>query len=201
MGPDNEQKLTSPLFSLFVELVWKSINKHIIIQDQKGSSLYLWHWQYLYFCLTGKWFEVNELNQMIPYQPFPLLFYFLRKVWAYIFLFKNELLPFFSLTHPYFAPTLEYEWDPRFFAPSRIAAIEVLCARIYCVVITIWHLSFRSYHSMFGVVGHTFFSAFFILKYTTLNNDKKMGSARGRLLNANKKLTEFFMRSLIWSKT
>ena len=198
MGPDNEQKLTSPLFSRFCWAcleVDKQAHHHPRSKRIKHALTL-----FMLLCLTGRWFDVNELNQMIPYQLFPLLFYILRKVGAYIFLFKNELLLFSPFTHPYFAPTLEYEWDPRFFAPSRIAAIEVLAENVLYGYHSLASLiSFISY--VWCVVGHTFFSAFFILKYTTLNNDKKVGSARGRFLDANKKVDGVFMRSLIWSNT
>ena len=104
---------------------------------------------FMLLCLTGRWFDVNELNQMIPYQLFPLLFYILRKVGAYIFLFKNELLLFFSL-HPSIFRTNPWVWmRPEVFL-LHPELLQLRCLlRMYCMVITLWHLSFRSYH-MFG---------------------------------------------------
>ena len=157
-------------FSVFVGLVWKSINKHIIIPDQKGSGM---HWHYLCFYASPegdlmwmnsiKWYHINfSLSCFISWEKLGHISSCLRMSYCF----------FSPFTHPYFAPTLEYEWDPRFFAPSRIAAIEVLAENVLYGYHSLASLiSFISY--VWCVVGHTFFSAFFILKYTTLNNDKK----------------------------
>ena len=88
---------------------------------------------FMLLCLTGRWFDVNELNQMIPYQLFPLLFYILRKVGAYIFLFKNELLLFFSL-HPSIFRTNPWVW----MRPEVFCSIQNCCNWGACWECIVW---------------------------------------------------------------
>ena len=118
-------------FPVFVGLVWKSINKHIIIPDQKGSSM---HWHYLCFYASPegdlmwmnsiKWYHINfSLSCFISWEKLGHISSCLRMSYCF----------FFSL-HPSIFRTNPWVW----MRPEVFCSIQNCCNWGACWECIVW---------------------------------------------------------------